>query len=54
MSTAPVSNGKPQRKQLSEQLDRFDTMLDGLSEGLSAAIADAARAILSERRLTVG
>jgi hypothetical protein len=44
MSTASVLNGKPQRKQLSEQLDRFDAMLDGLSQGLSEAVADAARA----------
>jgi hypothetical protein len=43
MSTASVSNGKPQRKQLSEQLDRFDAMLDGLSEGLGEAVAEAAR-----------
>ena len=36
-------NGKPQRKQLSDQLDRFDTLLDGLAEGLNDAIADAVR-----------
>jgi hypothetical protein len=35
---------RPQRKQLSEQLDRLDTILDGLSEGLNEAIIDAARA----------
>jgi hypothetical protein len=34
---------RPQRKQLSEQLDRLDTILDGLGEGLNEAIADAAR-----------
>jgi hypothetical protein len=44
MSVATSTNGKPQRKQLSEQLDRFDAMLDGLSDGLSEAVADAARA----------
>src|SRR5258708_4108360 len=44
MSSAALSNGKPQRKQLSEQLDRFDAMLDGLGEGLSEAVTDAARA----------
>jgi len=32
-----------QRKQLSDQLDRFDTILDGLAEGLQGAITDAAR-----------
>jgi hypothetical protein len=41
-STAP--NHKPQRKQLSDQLDRFEQILDGLSEGLNDAITDAARA----------
>ena len=39
-----VPNHKPQRKQLSEQLDRFERILDGLSEGLNDAITDAARA----------
>jgi hypothetical protein len=43
MSTASISNGKPRRKQLSEQLDRFDAMLDGLGEGLGEAVAEAAR-----------
>lgn len=37
------TNGKPQRKQLSDQLDRFDSMLDGLSEALNETIADAVR-----------
>lgn len=32
-----------QRKQLSDQLDRFDLILDGLAEGLQGAITDAAR-----------
>jgi hypothetical protein len=31
------------RKQLSEQLDRFEALLDGLAEGLNEAVADAAR-----------
>jgi hypothetical protein len=44
MSNASLSNGRPQRKQLSEQLDRFDAILDGLSEGLGEAIGEAARA----------
>jgi hypothetical protein len=43
MSTETISNGKPKRKQLSEQLDRFDALLDGLSEGLTGMIADSAR-----------
>ena len=39
-----TSNHRPQRKQLSDQLDRFEQILDGLSEGLNDAITDAARA----------
>ena len=31
------------RKQLSEQVDRFEALLDGLAEGLNEAVADAAR-----------
>jgi hypothetical protein len=42
-ATMNGSPTRPQRKQLSEQLDRLDTILDGLSEGLNEAIADAAR-----------
>jgi hypothetical protein len=41
--TASTTNSKPQRKQLSEQLDRLDNILDALSEGLNGAVADAAR-----------
>ena len=44
-----TTNGKP-RKQLSDQLDRFDeqlqradAVLDALADGLNAAVADAAR-----------
>jgi len=36
-------NGRPQRKQLSDQLDRLDTMIDCLSEALPQAVADATR-----------
>ena len=47
MSTV-LQNGRQQphpqqRKQLSDQLDRFDQILDGLAEGLNGAMADAAR-----------
>ncbi|MBP3956873.1 hypothetical protein J8F10_16500 [Gemmata sp. G18] len=31
------------RKQLAEQLDRFDAILDGLAEGLTAVVTDACR-----------
>jgi hypothetical protein len=36
-------NGKPQRKQLSDQLDRLDTIIDALAEALPEAVADATR-----------
>jgi hypothetical protein len=42
METATICNNTP-RKQLSEQLDRLDAILDALSEGLNSAVADAAR-----------
>lgn len=40
---ATLANGRPQRKQLSEQLDRLDSIIDGLCDGLPEAIAAAAR-----------
>jgi hypothetical protein len=43
MTTATMPNSKPPRKQLSDQLDRLDGILDALSEGLNGAVADAAR-----------
>ena len=39
-----TTNGKPKRKQLSEQLDRLDGIIDVLAEGLNKAVADAAEA----------
>ena len=41
--TTTTSNGKPQRKQLSHQLDRLDRIIDALVEGLPEAVADATR-----------
>jgi hypothetical protein len=41
--TATMTNHKPERKQLSDQLDRLDSILDGLSAALNEAVADAAR-----------
>ena len=38
-----TTNGRPQRKQLADQIDRLDQILDGLAEGLNEAIADACR-----------
>ena len=40
---ATLVNGRPQRKQLSEQLDRLDSIIDGLCDGLPEAVAAAAR-----------
>jgi hypothetical protein len=42
VNAASISNGTQQRKQLSDQLDRLDSILDALSEGLNGAVADAA------------
>jgi hypothetical protein len=50
MSATTMTNGTQRRKQLSDQLDRLDTqmeradtILDALSEGLNGAVADATR-----------
>lgn len=43
MSAATLSNGKPQRRQLADQLDRLDGIIDALAEGLNGAVADACR-----------
>src|ERR1700761_4301734 len=54
MSAATLSNGKPQRKQLSDEIDRLekqlgdqcnrlDSIVDALAEGLPGAVADACR-----------
>ena len=41
--SATLINGRPERKQLSDQLDRLDSILDGLSGALNEAVADAAK-----------
>jgi hypothetical protein len=38
-----TTNGRPQRKQLADQLDRLDNVIDGLCVGLPQAVADATR-----------
>ncbi len=43
MSATDTMNGKPQRKQLADQLDRLDWIIDALAAGLNQAVADAAR-----------
>ncbi|HEX4613221.1 MAG TPA: hypothetical protein VH092_33855, partial [Urbifossiella sp.] len=39
----PATNGRPARRQLSDQLDRMDTIIDALAEALPEAVADATR-----------
>jgi hypothetical protein len=44
MTAANAANGRaPARKQLSDQLDRLDSIIDALAEGLNQAVADACR-----------
>lgn len=38
-----MTNGKPRRKQLSDELDRFDGIIDALAGGLPEAVAAATR-----------
>ena len=42
MSNA-VTNGRPQRKQLSDQIAKLETLLDGLAEGLTTPSPTPAR-----------
>ena len=42
-ASTQVANGRPQRRLLSEQLDRLDSIIDGLVEGLPEAVAAASR-----------
>jgi hypothetical protein len=39
-----TTNGRPARQSLASQIDRLDTILDGLSENLTEAVADAVKA----------
>lgn len=41
--SATLVNGRQDRKQLSDQLDRLDRILDGLSDALNEVVADASR-----------
>ena len=43
MTATTTLNGKPPRKQLSDQLDRLDSIIDALADGLPAAVAEACR-----------
>lgn len=42
-ATATMTNGKPQRRQLADQLDRLDGIIDCLADRLPEAVADATR-----------
>src|SRR6476469_2816348 len=42
-ATTTEPNGKPQRKQLSDQLDRLDHIIEGLANGLPEAVAEACK-----------
>jgi len=44
--TKPMSNGNAQRKQLSSQLDRLDTVLDDLAYGLNRSVANAVKDVV--------
>lgn len=43
MSATSTLNGRPPRKQLADQLDRLDGIIDALAEGLNEAVAEACR-----------
>jgi hypothetical protein len=43
MNATTIVNEKPARKQLSDQIDRLDGILDALSDGLNGVVAEAAR-----------
>ena len=42
-ATMNSTNGKPQRKQLSDQIDRLDTIIDALADALPESVTDATR-----------
>src|SRR5262245_34766055 len=48
MVSTTTGNGQGQRKQLAHQLDRFDSILDGLAEALNESVADAVRGAVGQ------
>src|SRR5262245_18997612 len=46
--TRPMSNGNAQRKQLSSQLDRLDTVLGGLADALNRSVAYAVKDVVGQ------
>src|SRR5947199_10536779 len=41
--TATATNGRPARKQLADEIDRLDGVVEALAEGLPEAVAEATR-----------
>jgi hypothetical protein len=49
MASETMPNGRhTQRKQLSSQLDRLDTVLDGLGDALNRRVADAVKDVVGQ------
>jgi hypothetical protein len=48
MANNTIDNGHGQRKQLSWQLDRLDTILDGLADALNESVADAVKDVVGQ------
>jgi hypothetical protein len=48
MTTSTISNSHMQRKTLSTQIDRLDSMLDGLAENLNDAVAMAVKETVAQ------
>jgi hypothetical protein len=46
--SATLTNNRPERKQLSDQLDRLDSILDGLADALNESVREASRAGVRE------
>ena len=47
-ATMSQSSVRVTRKSLADQIDRLDTILDGLSEALNESVADAVRGVVGE------
>jgi hypothetical protein len=47
-TTTMGSNGRSQRKSLADQIDRLDTILDGLAEALDGSVAEAVKGAVTQ------
>src|SRR3954471_10041480 len=47
-TTNGTMNSRTARKSLADQLDRFDAMLDGLSEAIPEVVADSVKAVIAQ------